>query len=233
MPPCTYGGGEIFLLGVLPMTHAEQNRTRDHASRFSGAGARIGKLMIIAALAGFLPVTSEATQSRPANHIAARKAIAAPSGASALCTRHSWACARGGGAHLSERTVFEMAKKVNVSVNRSVRPISDRQQYGVDELWDLPSNRGGDCEDFALLKKKQLVEAGIKPEDLLIATVLDRNRGAHAVLVLRTSAGDYVLDNLVNSVKPWRDTGYSFIRMQDPNRPTNWVAVLAGGVFDA
>ncbi|MCV2873284.1 transglutaminase-like cysteine peptidase [Defluviimonas sp. WL0050] len=215
------------------MTHSETDRERRGSAFLTGAKSRIGRMMVVAALAGIVPVSSDATQPRPVNHMVARKAIAAPSGAKALCVQHSWACARGGGAHLSERAAMKLAHKVNVSVNKKVRPISDRAQYGVDERWDLPTRRGGDCEDFALLKKKQLVEAGISPETLLIATVLDRNRGAHAVLVLRTSGGDYVLDNLGNRIKPWRDTGYSFIRMQDPNRPDRWVAVLAGGVFDA
>ncbi|MDI3335134.1 transglutaminase-like cysteine peptidase [Defluviimonas aestuarii] len=215
------------------MTHSENNHKRRASAFLTGTASRIGRMMMVAALAGLVPVTSDATQPRPMNHMVARKAIAAPSGAKALCTQYSWACARNGGTQLADRAVMKIAHKVNLSVNKKVRPISDRAQYGVDERWDLPTRRGGDCEDFALLKKKQLVEAGLRPETLLIATVLDRNRGAHAVLVLRTSAGDYVLDNLGNRIKPWRDTGYSFIRMQDPNRPDRWVAVLAGGVFNA
>ena len=82
--------------------------------------------------------------------------------------------------------VLRVAKAVNTSVNRSTRAVSDLRQYGDEEVWALPTSLGGDCEDIALLKKRELIKRGIAPERLLIATVLDRNRGSHAVLVLRT-----------------------------------------------
>jgi predicted transglutaminase-like cysteine proteinase len=116
-------------------------------------------------------------------------------------------------------------------VNRQVRPITDRRQYRRDEHWALPTSRGGDCEDFALLKKRELIALGVPADKLLIATVLDRKRQPHAVLVLSTLQGDYVLDNLTSRIKPWGQTGYSFLRMQDPRAPERWVAVLAGGIF--
>ena len=80
-------------------------------------------------------------------------------------------------------------------------------------------------KDFALLKKRELIRAGIDPSKLLIATVLDRKRNAHAVLVYRSSQGDLVLDNLTNRIKPWSVTRYLFLRMQDPRQPRNWVGV--------
>jgi predicted transglutaminase-like cysteine proteinase len=72
---------------------------------------------------------------------------------------------------------------------------------------------------------------GVAAERLLIATVLDRRQNPHAVLVLRTDRGDYVLDNLANRMMHWSDTGYTFLRMQNPKAPGQWVAVFAGGVF--
>lgn len=196
------------------------------------AMASFAKLALVAALGLAAPLTSEAASSKSTSHIVARKAIAAPEGASGLCHQHAWACKKGGGT-MPDRSVLNLAGQINATVNRRVRPVSDRQQYGVEEVWALPTTRGGDCEDFALLKKKELIAAGVRPQDLLIATVLDRKRGSHAVLVLRTSSGDFVLDNLNSRIKPWRDTGYSFIRMQNPQNPDRWVAVLAGGVFGA
>ena len=82
-----------------------------------------------------------------------------------------------------------------------------------------------------MLKKLRLIEAGIAPEHLLVATALDLNRSAHAVLILRTSAGDYVLDNLRDRIRPWQQTGYSFLLMQDPKAPARWTAIFAGGIF--
>ena len=160
-----------------------------------------------------------------------RKPIAAPEGFRGVCARYKWACARSGRGIGKADGVLRVAKAVNTSVNRSTRAVSDLRQYGDEEVWALPTSLGGDCEDIALLKKRELIKRGIAPERLLIATVLDRNRGSHAVLVLRTGDEDLVLDNLKNSILPWRKTGYSFLSMQNPSAPHKWDAVLAGGVF--
>ena len=61
--------------------------------------------------------------------------------------------------------------------------------------------------------------------------MLDRQQKNHAVLVFRTDQGDYVLDNLSNRMLLWWKTGYYFLRMQDPDAPSHWVAVMAGGNF--
>ena len=231
---CAYGVGDSTEV-KLPMTDNIELRTRQaglyNTSSASRIISRLCRLALIAAFACLVPVAALASQAKPVSHLVARKPIQAPDGAVNLCRQYSWACARSGGAKRSPKEALSVASKVNNTVNARVRAISDRQQYGAEEVWDLPTRRGGDCEDFALLKKKHLVEAGFPPEDLLIATVLDRNRGAHAVLVLRTASGDFVLDNLKNKIHPWRATGYSFLRMQNPRRPNQWVAVFAGGVF--
>ena len=164
--------------------------------------------------------------------IAGQGRAAPPAGAQALCRAYSWACAASGqGAAPLTAGQVDLARAVSLRVNREVREISDRAQYGTDERWALPTRRGGDCEDFALEKKRRLVAAGLPPERLLLASVLDRRRDPHAVLVLRTGAGDLVLDNLDDRVVGWRATGYTFLRMQDPADPSGWVAVLDGGIF--
>ncbi|MGB3316324.1 MAG: transglutaminase-like cysteine peptidase [Albidovulum sp.] len=163
-------------------------------------------------------------------HLVPRQPIAAPTGFNGVCDRYIWACARGG-YDTEQIGVLHLAKTVNASVNRTTRAVSDRRQYGDEEVWALPTSFGGDCEDIVLLKKRELVLRGVAPESLLIATVLDNRRAAHAVLVLRTGDEDLVLDNLKNRILPWQKTGYSFLRMQNPEAPHKWDAVLAGGVF--
>lgn len=188
------------------------------------------RTLAIAAVLALIPAGGVNAGQLP-DHLKARQAIAAPAGSAALCTTYGWACARVGGQNMSDDQAMRLARSVNSAINRQVYPLSDRAQYGVEERWALPTRRGGDCEDVVLLKKKALVSQGVAPERLLIATVLDRNRGSHAVLVLRTAAGDYVLDSLVSTIKPWRATGYSFLKMQDPASPSRWNAILAGGIF--
>ena len=130
-------------------------------------------------------------------------------------------------------STLEVVRTINSRANRSIRSISDMDQYRVAERWAMPTARGGDCEDYAIYKKAALIKAGIPPDQLLIATVLDRKRQSHAVLVLRTGTQDLVLDNLSNRIVPWNKTGYTFLRLQNPKQPSGWVSVLAGGIMPA
>lgn len=168
-------------------------------------------------------------QASNAPFLSTKGRVAPPSGAQSLCKAYHWACAtaRSGGAVTAGQ--MQIVREINTRINRRYREIGDRQQYGVTERWAMPTSRGGDCEDFALAKKRELIRYGIDPQRLLIATALDRRRGAHAVLIFRSDQGDLVLDNLTNRILNWQKTGYIFMRMQDPNRPSQWVNVLAGG----
>lgn len=148
---------------------------------------------------------------------------AAPAGAASLCRSYDWACA--GATHRAPvgADVLTLAERINRAANAHIRPVSDPDQYATAERWALPTARGGDCEDYALFKKLKLVEAGVSPDRLLIAAVLDGKRNIHAVLVLRTDTGDFILDNLTDRVLPWNRTGYAYLRMQDPRQPSRWV----------
>ncbi len=206
--------------GLKAMKRLSAGRVRAlpaHASAHLWASA-------IALLLTFAPQGAHAASDL---FLTPRGGAPAPSGAQAICQTYSWACARGAG--VSGEEAMQRVIAVNRQVNRSVRSIDDDRQYGVSEYWALPTATGGDCEDFALLKKRELVSQGVDPRRLLIATVLDRNRNPHAVLVFRSDSGDLVLDNLTNKVRNWRETHYVFLQMQDPDRPTGWVNVYASG----
>lgn len=161
-----------------------------------------------------------------------RMAVSPPLGASDLCKTTKWACQSGDTSAGISTGQLDLAASINRRVNRSVREISDMAQYGRPEYWGLPTSLGGDCEDFALLKKKLLIQQGVNARSLLIATVLDRGRNSHAVLVMRTDDGDFILDNLDDRVLHWQSTGYTFLRMQDPANLAGWTAVIAGGIVD-
>lgn len=159
------------------------------------------------------------------------RSIDAPAGFNGLCSKYGWVCARSSQTPVGQKALMKLAKSVNSSVNRKIPQIEDQVQYGREEYWTLPTARGGDCEDLVLLKKKMLLERGVPSETLLIATVLDRELNSHAVLILRTSRGDLVLDSLENRIVPWKATGYTFLKLQDPRSLNRWQAVLAGGLI--
>lgn len=190
-------------------------------------GAAIGLGMVVLA-ANPAYAMAEATGQT----ILPKQSVSAPLGARALCQRYDWACAPSAqGAVTEAQAMLELADRINQSINRGVREITDQRQYQRQDHWALPTLEGGDCEDFALLKKRELIRAGIAPDRLRIATVLDQAHQAHAVLILRTPRGDYVLDNLTDQIKPWDQTGYAFLRMQDPRVASGWSLILMGGIF--
>ncbi len=186
-------------------------------------------MAIVLMLTSMAPLPSQAAEPKGFAYLPAKKRISAPDGFAGLCAAQGWACARSSVHAVSQPSVLKLADKINRSVNRTTRQISDREQYKRDEFWALPTARGGDCEDLVLLKKLKLLQANVPASALLMATVLDLKGNRHAVLILRTAKGDLVLDSLDNRIRHWVDTGYTFLKLQDPNNPQVWNAIFAGG----
>lgn len=122
---------------------------------------------------------------------------------------------------------WTMIRKINAAVNAAITPMTDFEIYGREEVWAYPTV-AGDCEDFVLLKRRDLMEAGFSPSDLLITVVRKRDGEGHAVLTVRTSEGDFVLDNLVDDIKPWYETDYSFLKRQATFDSGRWVSIEDG-----
>jgi predicted transglutaminase-like cysteine proteinase len=123
-----------------------------------------------------------------------------------------------------------MRKLINVTsrVNAAVKPMSDYDIYGKDEVWAYPDKGVGDCEDYVLEKRRQLSRSGVSLADLLITVVRKPDGEGHAVLTVRTDKGDYVLDNLTDKVKIWDATGYRFLKRQAIDNTGRWVSIRGG-----
>jgi predicted transglutaminase-like cysteine proteinase len=105
--------------------------------------------------------------------------------------------------------------------------MSDQEHWGVIDQWDYPTDGKGDCEDYALLKRKLLIEEGLPRQALLMTVVKDLNNDGHAVLTVKTSKGDFVLDNMRDDVRPWTQTGYRFVKRQSQTNENIWVSIGA------
>jgi predicted transglutaminase-like cysteine proteinase len=114
--------------------------------------------------------------------------------------------------------------RINSYVNNKIAPVSDQDLYGEVERWTLPRN-AGDCEDYALLKQKQLIDMGFPANALRMTVVMDENQEGHAVLTLVTAQGDYILDNRRNDILRSAETKYSFLKRQSADNPRQWVAL--------
>jgi predicted transglutaminase-like cysteine proteinase len=115
--------------------------------------------------------------------------------------------------------------RINNWVNERIKPMTDLDHWGVVEKWSYPDDGYGDCEDYVLLKRRVLMDAGWPREALLITVVRDKRGDGHAVLTVKTDKGDYILDNQVEDVLHWSDTGYRFVKRQSQSDPNVWVSL--------
>ena len=115
--------------------------------------------------------------------------------------------------------------RVNKWANDTIKPVTDMEHWGVVERWSYPEDGKGDCEDYVLLKRRILVEAGWPREALLITVVRDKKGEGHAVLTVRTDRGEFILDNQEEEVLLWFETGYRFVKRQSQGNPNVWVAL--------
>lgn len=132
--------------------------------------------------------------------------------------------------------LWRTLNKVNRRVNGALAQSSDLSLYGVDDYWALPMEDGvgrGDCEDFALEKRRALITAGVPADNLSIAIVTTPAGQAHAVLVIATDRGDYVLDSLSAWITPWTETSYTWRKRQTPGRPFDWATLEVSAVLFA
>lgn len=156
----------------------------------------------------------------PSQFITTTKFTLAPFAFVRFCRDNSGSCDVGNGeaeVAMTRATRLELLR-INSSVNRSITPQND--EPGTD-VWaqDVTS---GDCEDYVLTKRHQLVEAGWPPRTLRIAVAKTRSGEGHAVLVVRTSEGDLVLDNRTSAVRTWNQTDLKWIKIQSADNPRLW-----------
>ena len=152
----------------------------------------------------------------------------APIGWVEFCSDNAAQC-QGGPTQAREivmtQTAWKDLVRVNRWVNETIRPMTDQEHWGVIERWSFPTDGYGDCEDYVLLKRKMLIEAGWPREALLITVVRDKKGDGHAVLTVKSDKGEFILDNQNESVLPWQDTGYRFVKRQSQGDQNLWVAL--------
>jgi predicted transglutaminase-like cysteine proteinase len=117
-------------------------------------------------------------------------------------------------------------EQVNAAVNAAIRPMSDFDIYGRDEVWAYPDQGVGDCEDYVLEKRRRLAAMGIPLSHLLITVVRKPDGEGHAVLTLRTDKGDLILDNLRDDMRVWHETGYRYLKRQSSEHSGRWVTLI-------
>lgn len=133
---------------------------------------------------------------------------------------------RGGATRLTKQRIADLIE-VNASVNRSIVP--QRNERGLaGEEWLINPARG-DCNDYAVSKRHELLARGWPMRNLLLSEVVTSWGEHHLVLVVRAEGGDVVLDNLNAQIRSWSQARYRWVRMQTPANPDHWAAVAQVG----
>jgi predicted transglutaminase-like cysteine proteinase len=186
-----------------------------------------------AALAGFataamLSIASAHAASERALFISVGEAARAPAGWSQFCAEYAPECDT---TELAARDVALTSQawnelvRLNRWVNETITPLTDVEHWGVSERWNYPDDGYGDCEDYVLLKRKTLMQAGWPRQALLVTVVRDKQGDGHAVLTVKTDKGEFILDNQTEEVLLWSETEYRFVKRQSQTDPNVWIAL--------
>lgn len=113
---------------------------------------------------------------------------------------------------------FAVLDEVNRQVNARIRPQMKQPKFG----WAI-NPVSGDCNDYAVSKRHELIARGIPASALRLAVVRTSWGEGHLILIVRTELGDQVLDNLSGRILPWTALSYHFLRVQSARDAAAWV----------
>ena len=155
-------------------------------------------------------------------------ATSIPVGASEFCKVHRADCSLNNHAVAAmplSSALWQELVDINNLVNAAIQPVTDIEYYQLAEYWTYP-DQYGDCEDYALAKRKLLIERGWHPSTLLMTVVRETDGAGHAVLMVRTDRGDLVLDNQRGDILLWNQTPYQYLKRQSQADAGRWVDIV-------
>jgi len=183
--------------------------------------------LLLAAVCG-LGFSGTANASEKFMHVAGR--TTQPVGHYEFCQSHPEECRQKTAGKMPvqlTRKLWTAIVDINNNVNVAIEPRTDMEMWGKEEHWSYPQGFG-DCEDYALEKRRQLMALGMPAGSLLVTVVRQPDGSGHAVLTVRTSAGEFILDNLEPRVLAWADTGYTYLKRQSEQHSGVWMQINDG-----
>lgn len=163
------------------------------------------------------------------DHISFKSAVLGPFAYTHFCLRYADDCREHGHAFRRPRPVVltdarlkELAQ-INQKVNRSIIPHAYINDTSYDTWRIAPAQ--GDCNDYAVTKRHELLARGWPSRSVLLAEVVTTWGEHHLVLVVRTDKQDLVLDNLNANIKTWSKTPYQWVRIESPTYRSLWSTI--------
>ena len=123
----------------------------------------------------------------------------------------------------------ELLKHVNQSVNMSIIPTSKSYGPNLGDGWTIAPDMG-DCNDYAVTKRHELLESGLPSKALRLSVVKTASGIGHLVLVVVTTKGDIVMDNLTEVIRPWQSTDYHWLKIQSATDSKFWYEIKVPAV---
>jgi predicted transglutaminase-like cysteine proteinase len=155
----------------------------------------------------------------------------APMGYVRFCLRYVEDCKIHGN-DFRRRTVSLTGKRWAelTRVNRQVnRDITAQPEFSIGTLdWSVHPKTGA-CYDYAVTKRHDLLARGWPSSALLLSEVVTAAEEHHLVLVVRTTQGNLVLDNLDPNIWKAETVHYQWARIQSKSNPKFWLAAAPGG----
>jgi predicted transglutaminase-like cysteine proteinase len=129
----------------------------------------------------------------------------------------------------------ELMNHINHSVNAAIMPVFKKAAIELQDGWTIAPT-AGDCNDYAVTKRHELLQSGLPAKALRLAVVKTTSGIGHLVLVVATTKGDLVLDNLTEVIRPWQSTDYHWLKIQSASDARYWydikLPVVALSHFD-
>ena len=173
---------------------------------------------LILSLAAFACISLLAVDANAISLNAAspRQDSTAPQQFRTFCKKNPGECRSSNAQHIRYTpSTARLLSRINAQVNRQIRPRRDKV-----DVWQI-ATRAGDCDDYVMTKRHKLIRAGVPSSALRVAVVKTRRGEGHAVLVVKTSTGDLVLDNIRRTIVSRKASGYRYISMSTGN-PLRW-----------
>src|SRR5438270_12612350 len=114
-----------------------------------------------------------------------------------------------------------LLKRVNHRVNNSIIPKPKSYGATLGDGWTIAPEMG-DCNDYAVTKRHELLEHGLPSSALRLSVVKTTSGIGHLVLVVVTTKGDLVMDDLTEVIRPWQSTDYHWLKIQSATNSKFW-----------
>ena len=169
--------------------------------------------------AGYWPASLGNSASAPLMRELAGGAIRGPAGWEAWCADHADKCGRQTPAVIAlTPATAALLDEVFHAVHARITP---EQEPPGQDVWRVIEGHGrGDCEDYALTWREELVQAGLPRGALDIAVAETEQGEIHAVLAIHTDQGTVVFDNRHKTPKAWSALPYAWLAIEPLTAPS-------------